>query len=130
MALEEKNGYPIWKIKPGIPGLETTLPLLLTQVAENRLTLHDLVRLMAKNPSKLFCLKNRGAIMVGNWADLTVVNSNYEYNVNASSFHSKAKYSPFNGYRVKGKVIMTFVNGELIMNENEFFPKNNQMYSN
>ena len=53
----------------------------------------------------------RGKIKVGNFADLTVTDMNKKWKINASAFRSKAKYSPFDKMEVKGKIIMTFVNG-------------------
>ena len=46
-----------------------------------------------------------------------------EYKIDASKFHSKAKYSPFDGWRVKGKPVKTFVNGQLVMDDGEIVAK-------
>ena len=53
------------------------------------------------------------------WADLVVVDMKQEYEIDSSRFMSKAKYSPFDGMRVKGKPLKTFVNGKLVMDEGE-----------
>jgi dihydroorotase len=118
-ALEEKNVDSVWEAKPGVPGLETTLSLLLTQVNEGRLSLAELVRLTAEEPAKIFHLSKRGFLEEGNWADLVVVDLKQEYEIDSSCFLSKAKYSPFNGMHVKGKPVKTFVNGRLVMDEGE-----------
>ncbi len=118
-ALEEKKIESVWEAKPGIPGLETTLPLLLTRVNEGRLTFSDLVRLTSENPAKIFGLNNRGGLEEGNWADIVVVDMKREHTIDSSSFLSKAKYSPFDGFQVKGKPIKTFVSGQLVMDEGE-----------
>jgi dihydroorotase len=118
-TFEEKNVGSVWEAKPGIPGLETTLPLLLTQVNANRLSLAELVRLTAEEPAKIFHLSNRGFLEEGNWADLVVVDMKLEYEIDSSSFLSKARYSPFDGMHVKGKATKTFVNGSLIIDEGE-----------
>ncbi len=122
-AEEEKQVHSVWDAKPGIPGLETTLPLLLTEVSERRLTIADLVRLTSEKPAEIFNLRNRGRIEKGNWADIVVVDINRKYKIDASNFHSKAKYSPFDGWRVRGKPIKTFVNGRLVMDEGEIVAK-------
>ena len=118
-AFEEKNVDSVWEAKPGVPGLETTLSLLLTQVNEGRLSLAELVRRTAEEPAKIFHVSNRGFLEEGNWADLVVVDMKREYEIDSSCFLSKAKYSPFDGMRVKGKAVKTFVNGSLVMDEGE-----------
>ncbi|MFH1364196.1 MAG: dihydroorotase family protein [Candidatus Aenigmatarchaeota archaeon] len=116
-ALDEKKVVSVWKAKPGIPGLETTLSLLLTRVNEDRLSFAELVRLTAEEPAKIFNISGRGFLEKGNWADLVVVDMKREYTIDSSAFFSKAKYSPFDGMHVKGKPVKTFVNGKLVMDE-------------
>jgi dihydroorotase len=118
-TFEEKNVNSVWEAKPGVPGLETTLSLLLTQVNERHLSLGELVRLTAEEPAKIFHLSKRGFIDEGNWADLVVVDMKREYAIDSSCFLSKAKYSPFDGMHVRGKAVKTFVNGKLVMDEGE-----------
>ncbi len=113
-SLEEKNTESIWDVKPGISGLETTLPLLLTQVNKRRLTLKRLVRLMCENPARTYRLKDRGSLKKGSMADITIIDLKKERRIDASDFHSKAKFSPFDGWKTKGMPIKTFVNGQLI----------------
>ncbi|HUS87831.1 MAG TPA: dihydroorotase family protein, partial [Desulfosporosinus sp.] len=72
-AFEEKTVESVWEAKPGIPGLETTLSLLLTRVNEGRLSFAELVRLTAEEPARIFHLSKRGFLEEGNWADLVVV---------------------------------------------------------
>jgi len=122
-TIEEKKVESIWDAKPGIAGLETTLPLLLTQVSEGRLTITDLARLTSEKPAEIFNLRNRGCLEKGNWADIVVVDINRKYKIDASNFYSKAKYSPFDGWRVKGKPTKTFVNGQLVMDEGEIIAR-------
>jgi len=115
----EKKAESVWDVKVGVPGLETTLPLLLTEVKHRRLSITDVVRLMSKNPAEVFGLKGRGCLKEGNTADLVVVDLDRKYRIDASKFHSKAKYSPFNGWNVEGNPVKTFVGGRLIMDEGE-----------
>ncbi len=119
----EKYAESVWDVKPGIPGLETMLPLLLTQVNQGRMTVPDLVRLTSKGPAEIFNLKNRGSTEEGYHADLVVVDIDREYKIDASKFHSKAKYSPFGGWKVKGKPVKTLVSGRLVMDEGEIVAK-------
>ncbi|MEM2281726.1 MAG: dihydroorotase family protein [Candidatus Bathyarchaeia archaeon] len=118
-TFDEKNAATVWEVKAGIPALETTLPLMLTAVNTGAISLADVVRLLAEKPSQIFKLDGRGAIKEGCKADLVVVDLKREYRLDASKFHSKAKFSPFNGKRVKGKPLKTFVGGRLVMGEGE-----------
>ena len=122
-AMEEKKNGSVWDTKPGIAGLETTLPLLLTQVNEARLTISDLVRATSEMPAKIFHLRGRGSVGEGYCADLVVVDMRREYEIDSSRFYSKARFSPFDGWRVKGKPVKTFVNGQLVMDEGEIVAK-------
>jgi len=118
-TLEEKKANSIWDVKVGIPGLETTLPLLLTEVKRGRLSIADVVRLMSEKPAEIFRLEGKGCLKEGNSADLVVVDLDGKYRIDASKFHSKAKYSPFDGWNVEGRPVKTFVNGVLVMDEGE-----------
>jgi dihydroorotase len=118
-TIEEKKADSVWEAKAGFPGLETMLPLLLTQVNQGHLSLSTLVRATAERPAQIFNLKNRGRLVEGNHADVIAVDMNREYEIDASKFHSKAKYSPFDGWKAKGKPVKTFVNGRLVMDEGE-----------
>jgi len=122
-TLEEKDGTDIWKVPPGIPGLETTLPLLLTALNRGTLTLGQLEELLAERPSKCFGLQSKGFIKVGLDADLVVVDMRRTFNVDPETFHTKAKYSPFKGQRLVGKAVKTFVRGRLAMDEGEILAK-------
>jgi len=121
--LSEKSSDVVWQIKSGIPGLETTLPLLLTEVSRGRLSLGDLVRLTAENPAKAFGLNGKGSLKEGSDADLAIVDLKDEFRIDASGFHSKAKYSPFDGRNVKGRAVQTFVKGMLVMDKGEIVAK-------
>ncbi len=112
-ALTEKTGY-FSEIPPGIPGLETTLPLLFTKVVEGRIQLYKLLRLLCYNPAKIMGLKKRGKISEGYYADLVIIDYKKEYRVSPRDFISQAKYSPFEGFKVKCKVDKTIVNGKIV----------------
>lgn len=122
-SLEEKTAKSVWDVKPGIAGLETLLPLMLNEVNRGRLTINHLIRLTAEKPAEIFHLESRGSLNEGYVADLTVVDLKREHKIEASRFLSKAKFSPFDGWKVKGKVVKTFVSGQLIMDEGEIVAK-------
>jgi dihydroorotase len=118
-ALNEKSAGSVWEIKVGVPGLETTLPLMLTMVRKNRISLGHVVQLLSEKPAEIFNLRDRGRLEQGKKADIVVVDFKRKFRIDASKFHSKAKYSPFDGWEVQGRPVKTFVNGSLIMDEQD-----------
>jgi len=122
-AFEEKSASSIWEVKVGVPGLETTLPLMLTMTRKNRLSLVQVVSLLSEKPAEIFNLTDRGRLEQGKKADLVAIDFNQKFTIDASKFHSKAKYSPYDGWEVQGKPVKTFVNGLLIMDEQEIVAK-------
>ena len=122
-VLQEKSASSVWDVKVGVPGLEATLPLMLTMVRKNRLSLARVVQLLSEKPAEIFNLKDRGRLEQGKKADLVAIDFNQKFKIDASKFHSKAKYSPFDGWEVQGRPVKTFVNGLLIMDEQEIVAK-------
>lgn len=98
----------------GFPGVETMLPLLLNSVNDGLLTIKKLVQLCCENPAKIFKLKGKGFIEEGYDADLTIVEMNLEKEVNNNELFTKCKWSPFNGYSLKGWPVTTIVNGNVV----------------
>lgn len=122
-TIEEKLASNIWDVKAGIPGLEVTLPLMLTMVRKNKLTINQFVRLLAEKPSELYGLVERGKLQVGKNADLTIVDYNHQFKIDAAKFKSKAKFSLYNGWEVYGKVTKTVVNGIVVYEDGEVVAK-------
>ncbi|MEM2539135.1 MAG: dihydroorotase family protein, partial [Candidatus Bathyarchaeia archaeon] len=122
-ALEEKERASVWDMPAGIAGLETMLPLMLTMVNKGQISIQTLIKVLAENPSRIFRLKGRGILKEGAYADLTVVDMKRESIIDSSEFYSKAKFSPFDGWAVKGMPVKTFVNGVLVMDDGEIMVK-------
>jgi dihydroorotase-like cyclic amidohydrolase len=122
-AVKEKDAESVWDVKVGIPGLETTLPLLLTEVNHRRLSIGDVTKLMAEKPAAIFRLNDKGYLKEGNDADLTIVDPHKRFKIDSTKFLSKAKYSPFDGWEAEGKPTKTFVDGQLIMDKGEIIAK-------
>lgn len=122
-SMEEKEGSSVWDISAGIVGLETMLPLMLTMVNRGLITLPTLVKVMAENPARIFGFKDRGSIAEGNHADLVVIDLKREWTIDPSEFYSKARFSPFEGWNVRGKPIKTIVGGNIVMDEGEIVAK-------
>ena len=102
----------------GIVGLETALPLSLKLVDEKILSMGDVIKKLTFTPADIFNLE-AGSLSLDNEADLLIFNPNLEYSIDISKFHSKSKNSPFDGWKVKGKVIHTLVKGKTVYSANE-----------
>ena len=97
----------------GIVGLETCFPILYTYlVKKDIISLEKLIELMSVNPRKRFGFAG-GYVEDGAPADLAVVDLNREWTVNSADFLSMGKATPFEGWQVTGKVVMTMVEGEI-----------------
>jgi len=96
----------------GILGLETSLPLSLRLVGEGVLTLTELVRRMAVNPSRILGL-GRGTLQAGAAADITVIDPDLQWTVTTEGLQSKSKNSPFLGQAMRGGARCTVVGGKV-----------------
>ncbi|MDR3292282.1 MAG: dihydroorotase family protein [Methanobrevibacter sp.] len=105
----------------GIPGLETSVPLLLTQVNKGNVDLKTVIDRFSNNVAETFNIKGKGKIAIGYDADFTVLDIKKEGKLNLDNFYTKAKYSPFEGMKYKGIAIMTIVRGELVMDNGEVY---------
>ena len=112
--IEEKITANAWQAASGVPGLETSLPLMFTQLANGRLTLRRLVEATATLPAQIFHLPRKGAIKEGYDADIVLVDPKQRFRVDPESFLSKAKYSPFKGFQCVGRAAYTIVNGTVV----------------
>jgi dihydropyrimidinase len=106
----------IFEVPYGMPGLETLLPLLYTAgVLSGRLTLPQLAAVLSTNSAKRFgWYPHKGAIQVGASADLTLVDPGDEREVAAARLRSNARYSPYEGRRLRGWPSATILHGELV----------------
>lgn len=105
---------PIQIAPMGIAGFETSLSVALTYlVHKNGFKLIDVIRKLSYNPACLFGLSNQGRVKEGGKANLTVIDINERYIVDASKFKSKCRISPFDGKELQGRAIMTIINGRI-----------------
>jgi dihydroorotase len=97
----------------GISGLETSLALSLKLVDDGLLPLSELIRKMSVNPAKILNIP-RGTLRQGADADITVFDPDKSWVADPSTWRSQGKNSPFCGWTLKGKVVMTMVDGKVI----------------
>jgi dihydroorotase (multifunctional complex type) len=111
----KKHGPSVWEAPPGSPALDYWVPLMLDRVASGEMSMNRFVEVTAKRPAEVFGLyPAKGSIRVGSDADLVVVDLARESMVDPTKFKSKAKYTPFAGWKLRGLPIMTFVGGTLV----------------
>jgi dihydropyrimidinase len=109
----------IWKASPGCPGLETLLPLMLTDGHHERgLSLGRIATLLSSAPAEAMGLDHRkGRIAVGRDADLAIVDLDREYLYRREDVRSSAGYSIYQGRRFKGQVVHTLVRGRFTVRD-------------
>lgn len=99
----------------GIVGLETAVGLILTHLVDKGLiSLFDAVKAWTMKPAEIFNLKNKGSLQVGYDGDITIIDPAKEWVVNAQTFASKGKNTPFHNWRLKGKAVLTMVGGKIV----------------
>jgi dihydroorotase len=100
----------------GLIGLETSLGLTLKLVHAGELSLMQAIAALSTNPARILGVEG-GALAVGAAADLTLIDLNREWTVDAGAFASKSRNCPFNGWTLKGKAVMTIVGGKVLWEE-------------
>ncbi len=97
----------------GISGIETSFAFAITYLYKSGLmSLNEIAEKMSYNPAKILNLEG-GEIAVGKNADVMIADLDEEYEIDSKTFVSKGKNTPFNGTKVFGKVLYTFVDGEI-----------------
>ena len=100
-------------------GVQTLLPIMLNFVSQKKLGIKDLIRLISYNPSKIYNMKSKGEIKIGNDADFSIVDLNKEYLITNEWIESKSGWTPYDNLKITGFPIYTIVGGKIVMRENE-----------
>ena len=113
---EEKSGG--FENSPfGIVGLETSVGLTVTKLVKpGHITLKQMIEKMSYNPAKILGI-DKGTLKEGSVADITIFDPDEEYTVDKNDFESKGKNTPFDGYKLFGKVKYTILDGEIVYND-------------
>lgn len=99
----------------GIVGLETSASLTYTELVETGiLTPMQMAERMSLAPSKILGLDDKGSVSEGKTADIVVFDPSREYEIDTDTFRSMGKNTPFDGWKVKGDVKYTLVDGKLV----------------
>ena len=115
-AQEDKDREYVYA-PSGLPGLETSLGIMLTDLYhKDKLDLPLLISKMSWEPAKVLGLEG-GTLTAGAAADVTVIDPELEWTVDAAKFYTKGSHSPFIGRKLKGRAILTVVDGEIVMKD-------------
>ena len=96
----------------GVPGLETTLPLLLTAMYEKKLTIEQITKLCYENAKRIFMLPHQPNTYIE-------VDETEEYEVKNENLHTKCQWSPFDGWKVRGRIRKITLRGVNVIKNNE-----------
>nr|WP_246602326.1 dihydroorotase family protein [Falsiroseomonas tokyonensis] len=108
----------IWKASPGCPGLETLLPVLLTEGHARRgLPLARIAELVSSNPARIMGLGRKGAIAPGMDADFAIIDPAARWTVTRQHLHSAAGYSIYEGWEMQGRVVHSLVRGRAVLRD-------------
>jgi dihydroorotase len=118
---EKELGWTdMWKASGGLPHLQETLPLFLTEVAAGRLSLERLVEVTSSAPARLLGLwPRKGAILPGSDADLVVVDLGARGVIRQADVLSKCGWTAWDGWEVQGLPRLTFVRGRLVYRDGQ-----------
>lgn len=114
---EKHHAYPA--SHSGMTGVQTLVPVMLDHVAAGRLTLERFVDLSSAGPARLFNIAAKGRIAVGYDADLTIVDLKRQETITNGWIASRAGWTPYDGKRVTGWPVGTFVRGQQVMWQGE-----------
>ncbi|HSS97500.1 MAG TPA: amidohydrolase family protein [Terriglobales bacterium] len=109
---EKDSGNP----PPGFPGLETILPLLLTAVSDGRLTIDDIIQRMHTNPHRIFNIPSQPETF-------TEIDSDKAYEIHAVDQETRCGWTPFEGWKVTGKVVRTVLRGQTVFENGQVLAK-------
>jgi len=120
-SAEQKNNENIFDDRPGIPGVETLLPLFYSEgVARRGLDIQAFARLTAEAPAKRFGLyPAKGALWIGSDADIAILDPGKVWRYDASKSFSTGKLTPVDGMELTGKIETTLVRGEVVFDQGE-----------
>ena len=112
-TLEEKGkGYP--QAPSGMPGVETSLPLMLTQSQQNRCTVAQVANWMSTAVARAYRIPNKGLIEPGYDADLVLVDLSTYRPVLREELQTKCGWSPFEGWNLTGWPVVTIIGGQIV----------------
>ncbi len=115
----EEKAKPFGQAPSGMPGVETSLPLMLDRANQGACKIEDVVKWMCEKPVELYGVKNKGYIKEGYDADLVLVDMGKKRLIENGKLWTKANWSPYDGRTTQGWPVTTIVNGNIVFQEGE-----------
>lgn len=106
----------------GMPGVATSLPLMLDASSRGLITLERVVGLMSRNPARIFGLRGKGELAVGADGDIALVDLALERRVRSEDLHYRCGWTPYEGFMLRGWPVMTVVGGEIAYHNGIHYP--------
>ena len=117
-TLEQKRAGDMWNVHFGLPGLDSTMALLLDAAARGELAYEDVARVYSENPARTYGLwPRKGRIGPDADADLVLIDPAARRTLRNEDVLSKAGWTPFHGREVRGRAVRTYLRGSLIAEE-------------
>jgi dihydroorotase len=113
----EEKAQPYPKSPSGMPGVQTLAPVMLTHVAEGRLSLARFIDLTSAGPQRVFQIACKGRIALGYDADFTIVDLKARRTIRAEDQATRAGWTPFDGFEAKGWPVATIIRGRIVMRD-------------
>lgn len=114
---EKQRPYPA--SPSGMPGVQTLVPVMLTHVANGKLSLERFVELTSAGPQRVFGIAGKGRIAEGYDADFTIVDLQRRETITNEWSQSKSGWTPFDGFEARGWPIATIIRGGFVMRDGE-----------
>ncbi|GFZ33739.1 dihydropyrimidinase [Clostridium zeae] len=111
------------KIPNGCAGVENLYPYMLSAANEGKITFNRAVELCSTNPAKIFGCNSKGSLTVGKDADIVIYDPNKEFTISVENMHSDYDHTIWEGKKLHGYPVKTFVRGNLVYNDGEFVGK-------
>lgn len=115
---EKAQPYP--QSPSGMPGVETLLPLMLTQAKQGKCTLRQVTDWLSTKVAQAYGIVNKGRIALGYDADLVLVDLEHQQPVRREDLQTKCGWSPFENWELTGWPQVTIVGGKIVYNQGEF----------
>jgi dihydroorotase (multifunctional complex type) len=114
-TLDQKRAGDIWNVHFGLPGLDSTFPLLVDAAARGHLAYEDVARVYSETPARAYGLwPRKGSLLPGSDADLVLVDPNPTRVLRDADVISKAGWTPYAGRTVTGRIAQTYLRGQLV----------------
>ena len=116
---EQKEAGTIWEVHFGLPGIDTTLALMLDAALAGRVALERVVSAYATAPAQHYGLARKGRLEPGFDADMALVDPEGGWEISDDTVVSRAGWTPYAGRRVRGRVALTLLRGLVVAQEGE-----------